>query len=123
VATYHEIDGENQDRRPDPVVRKEVVDQDEKCVEELFMQLWVIPKIEARVPPKSFHGGQLFWIRRNLVREKKDRPEDCFPVGSFQQVGKVATTLSLMRDIWASGEKATYKEVLKSQREEDRCGK
>jgi hypothetical protein len=39
------------------VVTKEAVDLAEEGVEELFGQLWVILKLEARVPPNTSHGG------------------------------------------------------------------
>jgi hypothetical protein len=79
------------------------VDQDEECVEDLFRQLWVIPKSEPRVPPPHSHGGSLLWIHSDLVREKRVRLEDGYPVIRSQRVGKVLMTLSFVRDIWSGG--------------------
>jgi hypothetical protein len=41
----------------DPVAMKKAVDLAEEGVEELFGQLWVILKLEARIPPNTSHGG------------------------------------------------------------------
>jgi hypothetical protein len=114
ATTYQETDGDNQEGEVDPVARIGVVDQDEECVEELFGQLWAIPKSKPRVPTPHLHGGRLIWKRRDLVRERRVHPEDCFPMSRSQRDGKVSTTLSFMKDMWAGGERATYKEVFNS---------
>jgi hypothetical protein len=111
MLTYRGPDGDNRAAGTDPGARN-FVDQDQECVEDLFGQLWVIPKSEPRVPPPRSHGESLFWIRRDLVREKRVRLEDCYLVSRSQRVGKVSMTLSFARDIWSGGK--TYKEALNS---------
>ena len=93
---------------------------DEEDVEEFFGQLWVIPKSEkVRVPPRHpllDRGGALFWVRRDLVRERNFKPEDCFPVGRADRIDQPATKLSFSRDIWASSSnRSSYADVLKNQ--------
>jgi hypothetical protein len=55
----------------------------EEVVEELFCQLWVIPKPNNIRVLASNQGGCLVWVRRYLVREKRVRVEGCFPVHRF----------------------------------------
>jgi hypothetical protein len=59
TLNYRGLDGDNQAEGMDPRAGN-FVDQDEECVEDLFGQLWVIPKLEPRVPPPRSHGGSLF---------------------------------------------------------------
>jgi hypothetical protein len=56
------------------------MDLDEEHIEELFDQLWAIPNQEKSRVPILPHGGCLFWVRMELVRERCIRLEDCFPV-------------------------------------------
>jgi hypothetical protein len=82
-------------------------------VEEIFGQLWAVPKPDPpRVPQAPPHGGCLVWIRRDLLREKQVRPEECFPVAHGQRIEGILVRLSFARDILARG-KATYADVLK----------
>jgi hypothetical protein len=60
----------------------------------------VVPKpLVPRVLDSPPHGGRLVWIRKDLVREKKVRPEDCFPVGRNQRIIHPVMKLSFSRDI------------------------
>jgi hypothetical protein len=98
----------------DPVVKNEIRGPDEDFVEEIFGQLWAVPKpLVPRVLDSPPHGGRLVWIRKDLVREKKVRPEDCFPVGRNQRIVHPVTKLSFSRDICRNGEYPSYVEVLK----------
>jgi hypothetical protein len=50
------------------------------------------------------HGGShLVWIQSDLVRERKIRPDVCYPVSNQQRIDKVLKTLSFARDIWGGG--------------------
>lgn len=97
-------------RRADPVVEVE----DELC-EEIFGQLWAIPNSRAN-PKREIQredGGCLVWIRKDLVREKWIRAEDCFPVTRSYRVREVPSSISFSRDILGrDGSKASYAEVL-----------
>jgi hypothetical protein len=64
------------------VVEESNGDEEEDHIEELFRQLWVIPNPEKPKASYPSNGGDaLFWIRMDLVREGRVRPEDCFLVG------------------------------------------
>jgi hypothetical protein len=54
------------------------------------------------------------WIRSDRLRERRVRPEDCFPVNRFQIIDKPPITLSFARDIWGGfGQRQSLIEVLK----------
>jgi hypothetical protein len=65
--------------------------------EEIFEQLWAIPKLDnPRVPDPHPSGGCLVWIRRDLVREKRVRPEYCFPISRTQKIDHTTKRLSFL---------------------------
>jgi hypothetical protein len=98
----------------DPVVGKASESHGEEHIEEIFGQLWAIP--DSPRPRVSHGGGHLVWIRSDLVRERKIRPEDCHPVSRFQKFDKQPKTLSFARDIWGgSGKKQTFVEAVKKK--------
>jgi hypothetical protein len=68
-------------------------DSCEEVVEELFCQLWVLPKPDKVWVLALNRGGCLVWVRRDLVREKRVRVEDCFLVHLYQRVEGVPTRL------------------------------
>jgi hypothetical protein len=75
----------NRAEQVDPVEETVDFDQEEE-IEEIFGRLWSIPKPKrARVSERKGNGGGgvLVWIHKDLVRERRFRPEDCFPVGKF----------------------------------------
>ena len=58
--------------------RREISEEGE--IAEFFGQLWLIPSEpppKPRVPSSQPHGGSLFWISRDLVRNKSFEPKDC----------------------------------------------
>jgi hypothetical protein len=67
------------------VAEEEDADQGEESIEEIFGQLWAIPKADkVRVPSPQRHGkGMVVWIRKELVKNHCIGPEDCFPVSRF----------------------------------------
>jgi hypothetical protein len=76
------------------VAEVEDAEQEAESIEELFGQLWAIPNPDkARVP--NLMGGErrLVWIRKDLVREKCFRPDDCFPMGRIQRFNGPPTRL------------------------------
>jgi hypothetical protein len=82
-------------------------------VEEIFGQLWAVPKPDkVRVPEPNREWGCLVWIRKDLVRKKKIRVEDCFPVNRAQRIEGSSTRVSFSRDILVQG-KATYADILR----------
>jgi hypothetical protein len=74
--------------------------ESEEYIEEIFGQLWSIPKSARARVPHGCVGGYLVWIPSDLLRERRVRPEDCFPVSCSQKIDKPPITLSLARDIW-----------------------
>jgi hypothetical protein len=42
-----------------------------------------------------------------MVRERRFRSEDCFPVEKFQRIDSTPTRLSFSWDIWSWGRKET----------------
>jgi hypothetical protein len=69
-------------------------DSYEQFVEELFGQLWAVPKPAARVRTAGPKGGCLIWIRKDLVKERRIHPEDCYPVSRDHHFVQPTTTLS-----------------------------
>jgi hypothetical protein len=66
------------------------------------------------LPPSSGEkGDQLFWIRKDLVRQRQIRPKDCYPVGRSDRFDEHSKSLSWVKDIWAGGDRATFVEALK----------
>jgi hypothetical protein len=90
-------------------------DLEEEHIEKLFRQLRAIPNPEKPRVHRPEHGSEcLFWVRKELVKDQRIRPEDCYPVGRGQRFSEVPVTLSWSRDIWPGGrEKPTYVEVLR----------
>jgi hypothetical protein len=84
--------------------------------------LWAVPN-QDRVPRENHGDGCLFWIRKDLVRARRIRPEDLHPVSKGQRIIEAPTTLSWAQDIRPSRrEKTTYAEVLRRM-EAGGCGK
>jgi hypothetical protein len=73
IQTKLRTSGEDWDTDGD--LRVEVVDHEEEDVEEIYNQLWVIPKPDkVWVPsPALVRGGRgcLVWVRKDLLRENK----------------------------------------------------
>jgi hypothetical protein len=69
-------------------------DSDEEFVEELFGQLWAVPKPAARAHTVGRKGGCLVWIRKDLVKERRIRPEDSYPVSRDHRFVQPTTTMS-----------------------------
>jgi hypothetical protein len=83
---HHGTLGEDRSFNQDHVVEVEDAEQEGESIEELFSQLWAIPNPDkARVPNLMQGERRLVWIRKDLMREKCFRPEDCFPVGRIQR--------------------------------------
>jgi hypothetical protein len=75
-------------------------DMDEEHIEELFGQLWAVPIPEKPRVRRPEHGSKcLFWVRKDLVRDHKIRPEDFFLVGIGLRIVEVPVTMSWSRDI------------------------
>jgi hypothetical protein len=88
--------------------------EEEEYMEELFGQLWEIPKSEAaRVPHQATHGGYLVWVCMERLREGNLRPKECYPVSKNHRVERAVRSLSA-RDFCEKG-KPTYAEVVKSR--------
>jgi len=81
--------------------------------------LSIPPPPHSRVPLASdvaatLNPGNLFCIRKELVRSKKISPEDCFPVRRSDRFDGPLMKLSFAKDIWGrGGEKDSYSAVLK----------
>jgi hypothetical protein len=83
-------------------------------VEEISGQLWSIPKPErARGCDPLLSNSRLVWIRRDLIRESKVRPEDYFPMSRTQRIDHTPRVLSYLRDLCPIGDRPTFVEVLK----------
>jgi hypothetical protein len=96
-----------------------VLSEEEEYMEELFDQLWVIPKSEmARVPHQVTHGGYLVWVHKERLREGNLRPEEWYPVSKHHRFERVARSLSA-GDFCEKG-KHTYAEVVTSRGMADR---
>jgi hypothetical protein len=123
ISTAHRSDpfrpsGENRAEIKDRVIEKDAVESEEH-VEEIFGQLWAIPNSEAARVPHPGYGSMLVWIRKDLVRERRIRLEDCFPVSRSHRIDKPPTRLYWAMDIWSGGSgKETYAEILKKTMEE-----
>jgi hypothetical protein len=74
-------------------------------VEELFGQLWNVPNPRPRVREAESNGGCLVWVRRDLLREKRVTPQDCFLTNREVRMYRAPTKLRFARDIWGGGEK------------------
>jgi hypothetical protein len=71
---------------------------------------------EGRHTPVRVPAGQprLFWVRKELVREKSFTSSDCFPVG--REKLPIPTQISFARDLWsAKSGAATFAQVVKMQ--------
>jgi hypothetical protein len=55
-------------------------DQEEEVVEDIFGQLWAIPKPDKVRVPQPNRERCLVWIRRDLVRARRIRTEHFYPV-------------------------------------------
>jgi hypothetical protein len=77
----------------DPVVGDRP-EESEEYVEEIFGQLWSIHEPAQVRVPHGCGGGHLVWIRSDLLRERRVRPEDCFLVTRFQKIDKPLITLT-----------------------------
>jgi hypothetical protein len=89
---------------------------EEYHIEDFFSQLWSVPQPpeKARVLNQEINGGHLVWVRRDLVRSREIKPEDCFLVGRHERIVDKPTILSFSRDIWAQGgSRLTFVEALK----------
>jgi hypothetical protein len=105
--------GANRASRKDRVVEEGGIWLEEEAVEKKFSQLWAVPKPDSpRVPHAPPCGGCLVWIRRDLLREKRVQPEDCYPAARGQRIEGIPVLLSFSREILARG-KATYADMLK----------
>jgi hypothetical protein len=69
---------------------------EEDHIKDFFSQLWFVPQPpeKARVSNQEINGGHLVWVRRDLVRSREIKPEDCFPVGRHERIVDKPTTLS-----------------------------
>jgi hypothetical protein len=69
---------------------------EEYHIEDFFSQLWSVPQPpeKARVLNQEINGGHLVWVRRDLVRSREIKAEDCFPVGRHERIVDKPTTLS-----------------------------
>jgi hypothetical protein len=86
----------------------------EESIEEIFDQLWAIPKSErARVPEPRAHGNALVWVRKDLVRAGKVTLVDCFPVNKSHKFEGSPSAISFAQDIWEGGVRPTYTKVLR----------
>jgi hypothetical protein len=93
-----------------PVIAKE------EQIEEIYDQLWSIPNLSNPRVQASHGGSHLVWICSDLVRERRIRPEDCYPIGKHQKIDKAPKTLSFTRDIWAgAGQRQTFVEAVKKK--------
>jgi hypothetical protein len=105
--------GEDRNCEDDLRVESKAVDQDTEELEELFGQLWAVPKPDrVRVPAACGDRGSLFWVRKELLRVKRIHLEDCYPVSRGQRIEGIPRKLSFSRDILAQG-KAMYVDILK----------
>jgi hypothetical protein len=95
--------GDNQLIHGDRVAREEREDLDEGCVEQIYGQLWFIPKPDREKAPDPHHGGGcLVWIWHDLARDKRVCPEDCHPVGQFDRLDQTPRP-SASREICVKG--------------------
>jgi hypothetical protein len=63
--------GVNQSTSLNLAVERNGVDEDEQYMDEIFGQLWMIPKPEPpRVSSSSRNGGCLVWVRKDLLKER-----------------------------------------------------
>jgi hypothetical protein len=118
APTYRRTPGANRVGEENPVVEKAAADQEEGHIGDLYGQLWFVPNSSpnpqrARVSTSGKGGGQLFWIRKELVSQRRIRLEDCLPVGRSDRFDAELRRLSFAKDIWAGGDKATFVEALK----------
>jgi hypothetical protein len=67
---------------------------------------------KARVPNPAGGVRHVVWICKDLMRDRRIRPEDCFPAGRNQKIFSPPKRLSFTKDIWVGGDHATYAEVL-----------
>jgi hypothetical protein len=109
VPTYLRPDGEHREEHEYRRARAGG-GQDE---EELFGQLWNVPNPRPRVPEAKSNGGCLVWVRRDLLREKRVTPQDCFPVNKAVRLLQAPKRLSFALDIWRRGEKATFTDIVR----------
>jgi NADPH-dependent 7-cyano-7-deazaguanine reductase QueF len=48
--------------------KRGVEEREEECVEEIFGQLWMVPRPDkVRVPDSSSRRGCFIWVRKDLV--------------------------------------------------------
>jgi hypothetical protein len=86
---------------------------EEEAVEEILGQLWVVPKPDKpRVRRAMPDGGCLVWIRRDWLRERQVRPEDCFPMSRSHKFLQHSKRVPLS-ELCCEGSRPTYAKVLK----------
>ncbi|KAG2615576.1 hypothetical protein PVAP13_3NG051190 [Panicum virgatum] len=89
----------------------------EEELESFFGQLWAVPSSPRRHPPRVSPEGLLFWVRKDLVRERRITIQECFPVRKSDRLDSKPLQLSFSRDIWGGPIcKDTYADVVKKRK-------
>jgi hypothetical protein len=90
---------------------------DEGAIEEFFGQLWFFPTESSagrpRVSQNTNSAATLVWIRKDKWESGIFNPEDCFPVGSQDALGKSPKKLNFAEQIWGRGERKSFIQTVK----------
>jgi hypothetical protein len=98
----------------DLAVGKEGIHPEEEFIEEIYSQLWIVPKPEVRVQESpGLNGGGLVWVRNDLVRDRKVILADCFPVSKSHRFEGTLKKIQLATQIWEGGSRSSYAEIVK----------
>ena len=107
----------------DPTAQEAKLHPEEE-LESFFGQLWAVPSPPRRHPPRVSPEGLLFWVRKDLVRERRITIQECFPVRKSDRLDSKPIQLSFSRDIWGGPNcKDTYADVVKKRKMAEERGR
>jgi hypothetical protein len=89
--------GSHRANQEDPRAASDGVSSDE-AIEEIFSQLWVIPKSD-RVSEPKFHRGCVMWVWKEFVREGRVTLSNCFSVSRSHRVDGMPVKINFAHDI------------------------
>jgi hypothetical protein len=113
-STYPPPHGSHRAEEFDLAVGKEGIHPEEEFIEEIYSQLWIVPKPEVRVQESpGLNGGGLVWVRNDLVRDRKVILADCFPVSKSHRFEGTLKKIQLATQIWEGGSRPSYAEIVK----------
>jgi hypothetical protein len=96
----------------DLAVGKGGVHPSEESIEEIF-----VPKPKrGRVSELAFcsnGGGDLVWVRKDSVRDRRVTLTDCFSVSKSHKFEGMSRKIQLTTHIWEGGSQPTYAEIVK----------